>query len=49
MADANPGLVEDILPAVKEYGPIGAGKLEDLLGGAARGRGRAAAGGTGRT
>ncbi|TDP97272.1 winged helix-turn-helix domain-containing protein [Labedaea rhizosphaerae] len=40
IADANPALVEDILSVVKEYGPIGAGKLEDVLGGSGGGRGK---------
>lgn len=33
IADREPGLVEDLLAAVKELGPIGAGALERALGG----------------
>jgi uncharacterized protein YcaQ len=40
LADQHPGLVEDVLAAVKELGPVGAGELERTLGGGA-GRPRA--------
>ena len=40
LADDHPGLVEDVLAAVKELGPVGAGELERALGGGA-GRPRA--------
>ncbi|MGE3252827.1 winged helix-turn-helix domain-containing protein [Pseudonocardia sp.] len=33
LARRNPALVEDVLAVVKEYGPVGAGELERLLGG----------------
>ncbi|MFC5993174.1 winged helix-turn-helix domain-containing protein [Pseudonocardia hispaniensis] len=33
LADREPGLVEDVLTAVKEIGPVGAGTLESVLGG----------------
>ncbi len=32
--DRNPGIVDDVLSAVKELGPVGAGTLEKALGGA---------------
>ena len=32
LAEREPGLIEDVLAAVKEVGPVGAGTLEDLLG-----------------
>lgn len=35
LADQHPGLVEDVLAAVKELGPVGAGELERALGGGA--------------
>ncbi|MGE3662181.1 MAG: winged helix-turn-helix domain-containing protein [Pseudonocardia sp.] len=33
LARRSPALVDDVLAAVKEYGPVGAGELERLLGG----------------
>src|SRR5437763_3762107 len=36
MLDEAPGLVEDVLAAVKELGPVGAGTLERQIGGGAR-------------
>ncbi len=38
LVDGNPGLVDDVLAAVKELGPVGAGELETVLGGASRPR-----------
>ncbi|GAA2566998.1 crosslink repair DNA glycosylase YcaQ family protein [Pseudonocardia hydrocarbonoxydans] len=38
LVEGNPGLVEDVLAAVKELGPVGAGELEEALGGASRPR-----------
>jgi uncharacterized protein YcaQ len=38
LADQHPGLVDDVLAAVKELGPVGAGELELALGGQARPR-----------
>jgi uncharacterized protein YcaQ len=38
LIDANPGLVDDVLAAVKELGPVGAGELETALGGSSRPR-----------
>jgi uncharacterized protein YcaQ len=38
LADEQPALVEDVLAAVKELGPIGAGELEKALGGVNRPR-----------
>ncbi|WP_300018945.1 crosslink repair DNA glycosylase YcaQ family protein [Pseudonocardia sp.] len=38
LIEANPGLVDDVLAAVKEIGPVGAGELEAVLGGASRTR-----------
>jgi uncharacterized protein YcaQ len=38
LADEQPTLVEDVLAAVKELGPIGAGELEKALGGVGRPR-----------
>ncbi|MHA6781362.1 winged helix-turn-helix domain-containing protein [Pseudonocardia saturnea] len=32
LIDANPGIVDDVLAAVKELGPVGAGELETALG-----------------
>ncbi len=37
LVEANPGLVDDVLAAVRELGPVGAGELEAVLG---PGRGR---------
>jgi len=34
LVDRNPGIVDDVLSAVKELGPVGAGTLEKALGGA---------------
>ncbi|MGH3433391.1 MAG: winged helix-turn-helix domain-containing protein, partial [Thermocrispum sp.] len=39
VARAEPGLISDVLAAVKELGPVGAGGLEKALGGQSRGRG----------
>lgn len=38
LVESDPGLVEDVLAAVKELGPVGAGELEAVLGGTARPR-----------
>ncbi len=38
LADQHPALVDDVLAAVKELGPVGAGELEQALGGSARPR-----------
>ncbi|MDN5860535.1 MAG: winged helix DNA-binding domain-containing protein, partial [Pseudonocardia sp.] len=38
LADRNPGMVDDVLAAVKELGPVGAGALEKALGGQSRPR-----------
>ncbi len=38
LVEANAGLVDDVLAAVKELGPVGAGELERVLGGQARPR-----------
>ncbi len=38
LIDQHPGLVEDVLAAVKELGPVGAGELEAVLGGPTRRR-----------
>jgi uncharacterized protein YcaQ len=35
LVDSRPGLVDDVLAAVKELGPVGAGELETALGGPA--------------
>jgi len=43
IAEDSPGLIDDLLAAVKELGPVGAGRLEDELGGSPR-RPRAAGG-----
>jgi uncharacterized protein YcaQ len=43
LAEESPGLIDDLLAAVKELGPVGAGRLEDELGGSPR-RPRAAGG-----
>jgi uncharacterized protein YcaQ len=43
IAESSPGLIDDILAAVKELGPVGAGRLEDELGGSPR-RARASGG-----
>jgi uncharacterized protein YcaQ len=43
IAEDSPGLIDDLLAAVKELGPVGAGKLEDELGGSPR-RARASGG-----
>jgi hypothetical protein len=41
LVEANPGLVDDVLAAVRELGPVGAGELEAVLGQDGRhGRGR---------
>jgi uncharacterized protein YcaQ len=36
IAEESPGLIDDLLAAVKELGPVGAGRLEDELGGSPR-------------
>ncbi|HEY4005732.1 MAG TPA: crosslink repair DNA glycosylase YcaQ family protein [Pseudonocardia sp.] len=36
LVEDNPGLAEAVLTAVKEVGPVGAGTLEDMVGGAGR-------------
>jgi len=38
LIDQHPGLVEDVLAAVKDLGPVGAGELEVVLGGPTRRR-----------
>jgi uncharacterized protein YcaQ len=38
LAEQQPALVEDVLAAVKELGPVGAGELEKVLGGSSRPR-----------
>ena len=38
LVEANPGLVDDVLAAVKELGPVGAGELERALGAQSRPR-----------
>jgi uncharacterized protein len=38
LVDSRPGLVDDVLAAVKELGPVGAGELETALGGPAERR-----------
>jgi uncharacterized protein len=38
LVDSRPGLVDDVLAAVKELGPVGAGELETTLGGPAERR-----------
>jgi uncharacterized protein YcaQ len=38
LIEADPGLVDDVLAAVKELGPVGAGELETVLGGRSRPR-----------
>jgi uncharacterized protein len=38
LIDNHPGLVDDVLAAVKELGPVGAGELERVLGGSTRRR-----------
>jgi uncharacterized protein YcaQ len=38
LVDSRPGLVDDVLAAVKELGPVGAGELEAALGGPAERR-----------
>nr|WP_239028182.1 crosslink repair DNA glycosylase YcaQ family protein [Pseudonocardia acidicola] len=38
LAEREPGLVDDVLAAVKELGPVGAGALETVLGGPGRPR-----------
>ena len=38
LIDQHPGLVDDVLAAVKEMGPVGAGVLEEALGGPGRPR-----------
>jgi uncharacterized protein YcaQ len=38
LVDAHPGIVDDVLAAVKQLGPVGAGELEAVLGGATRRR-----------
>ncbi len=38
LIDQHPGLVDDVLAAVKELGPVGAGELEAVLGGPTRRR-----------
>jgi uncharacterized protein len=38
LVDQYPGLVDDVLAAVKELGPVGAGELETVLGGPVRRR-----------
>ena len=38
LVEGNPGLVDDVLAAVKELGPVGAGELEAVLGGTTRPR-----------
>jgi uncharacterized protein len=38
LVEGNPGLVDDVLAAVKELGPVGAGELEAVLGGSSRPR-----------
>ena len=38
LVDRHPGLVDDVLAAVKELGPVGAGELEAVLGGPTRRR-----------
>jgi uncharacterized protein len=38
LVDEHPGLVDDVLAAVKELGPVGAGALEEALGGPGRPR-----------
>ncbi|SHL27315.1 hypothetical protein SAMN05443637_1231 [Pseudonocardia thermophila] len=42
LVDQDPGIVDDVLAAVKELGPIGAGALEKALGGSSRPRRRGA-------
>jgi uncharacterized protein len=38
LVEGNPGLVDEVLAAVKELGPVGAGELEAVLGGTSRPR-----------
>ena len=49
LADREPGLVDELLAAVKELGPVGAGTLETALGAGAAAAARAPRGGRART